>query len=755
MDSGINLVNLDIDPHDGMEFDTNEAAYAFYKEYAKSVGFGTAKLSSRRSRASKEFIDAKFSCISYGIKQQSDDAVNPRPSPKIGCKASLHVKRKPNGKWYIHKFVKEHNHELLPEQVHLFRSHRDGDNHKNDSQTLWGKVLDVSSKQFVSSQNINCLENYMRTQEEKGRRLSLEPGDAPHLLDLFMDMQEIDPRFFYAVDLNEDHCLRNIFWVDSKGIDDYTKFGDVISFDTTYFTNKYRVPLVVFIGVNHHMQPTLLGCALIGDGTVYTFVWLVKTWLMAMDGKPPTVILTDQNKVLKAAISAVLPQSRHCLSLWNVLELIPQRLEYISLWLDSFMEKFSECIFNSWTGEQFTQRWLMLLETFKLHDDEWMRSLYEDRFMWVPVFMRGTSFVGLCAPSRDESLNSSFDKYIGAETSVGVFVEQYKLLLEDRLQEEAKAEFESWHEEPELKSPSPFEKQMAFVYTHEIFKKFQVEVLGAAACHLKKEKDENGCITYGVKDFEVDQEYMVEWAELKSQICCSCCLFEYRGYLCRHAIVVLQMSGVFTIPMKYVQQRWTNVALSEHGITEKLDDVQAKVLRYNDLCRRAIILGEEGSLSQESYDLSLSAIEEALKQCATARNPVETDPKFISHSGNSNTIEEENQDGVTTLSGLCPAPQSNKSSKVPGNENNAASKSNMKLGLEVATPRTQDTVSHSIFSWCFMQQTPATRPTPTTRPAEFHTFSPLQFPTMVPGFFQMLAPAHFLNTTLHDKPQPD
>ncbi|KAL9261661.1 FAR1-RELATED SEQUENCE 4-like protein [Drosera capensis] len=696
MDSGINLVNLDIGPHDGMEFDTNEAAYAFYKEYAKSVGFGTAKLSSRRSRASKEFIDAKFSCIRYGIKQQSDDAVNPRPSPKIGCKASLHVKRKPNGKWYIHKFVKEHNHELLPEQVHLFRSHRDGDNHKNDSQTLWGKVLDVSSKQLSSSQNIDCLENYMKTQEEKGRRLSLEPGDAQHLLDLFMDMQEIDPRFFYAVDLNEEHCLRNTFWVDYKGIDDYTKFGDVVSFETTYFTNKYRVPLVLFIGVNHHIQPTLLGCALIGDGTVYTFVWLLKTWLMAMDGKPPTVILTDQNNVLEAAISAVLPQSRHCLSLWNVLELIPQRLEYISLWIDSFLEKFSECIFNSWTGEQFTQRWLMLLETFKLNDDEWMRSLYENRFMWVPVFMRGTSFAGLCALSRDKSLNSSFDKYIGAETSVGVFIEQYKLLLEGRLQEEAKSEFESWHEEPELKSPSPFEKQMAFVYTHEIFKKFQVEVLGAAACHLKKEKDENGCITYGVKDFEVDQEYMVEWAESKSEICCSCCLFEYRGYLCRHAIVVLQMSGVFTIPMKYVQQRWTNVALSKHGITEKLDDVQAKVRRYNDLCRRAIILGEEGSLSQEIILFILIM-------------------------------------AIPLRRRISPAPPSNKRSKVRGNENNAVSKSNVTLGLEVATPRTQNTVSHP--------------QTPTTRLAQFHTFTPLQFPTMAPDSTDRI---QLLNLMLHE-----
>ncbi|EEF44573.1 hypothetical protein RCOM_0963740 [Ricinus communis] len=55
------------------------------------------------------------------------------------------------------------------------------------------------------------------------------------------------------------------------------------------------------------------------------------------------------------------------------------------------------------------------------------------------------------------------------------FIEQYRLLLEDRYEEEARADFDAWHETPEFKSPLPFEKKMSPVYTHEISKKFQVE----------------------------------------------------------------------------------------------------------------------------------------------------------------------------------------------------------------------------------------------------------------------------------------
>ncbi|KAK6125037.1 hypothetical protein DH2020_041215 [Rehmannia glutinosa] len=437
------LSNSNLEPRDDMEFDTHEAAYEYYKEYAKSVGFGTAKLSSRRSRASKEFIDAKFSCIRYGNKQQSDDAINPRPSPKIGCKASMHVKRKPTGKWYIHSFMKEHNHELLPAQAHFFRSHRNADSVHNDAKFKKKKAIASVLKQYGAYQfSGSSVENVIRNQHDRGRYLSLEEGGA---------------------------------------------------------------------------------------------------------------------------------------------------------------------------------------QKFNIQEDEWIQALYEDRRLWVPAFMKDVSYAGLSAASRSESLNSFFDRYIHGETSLRDLIGKYKSVLEDRYEEEAKANFDAWHETPELKSPSPFEKQMLLVYTHEIFQKFQMEVLGAAACHLKKEKEDGSAVLYGVKDFENNQDFMVEWDELKSDIYCSCRSFQYKGYLCRHSIVVLQMSGVFSIPFKYILQRWTNAATSRIPLSEKLDEVQAKVRRYNDLCRRAIILGEEGSLSHDSYITAVGAISEALKQCVNVNKPCENE----------------------------------------------------------------------------------------------------------------------------------
>lgn len=752
MDTSVTTSNVFLEPRQNMEFESHEEAYLFYKEYAKSAGFGTAKLSSRRSRATKEFIDAKFSCIRYGNKQQSDDAVNPRPSPKIGCKASMHVKRRQDRdrKWYVYSFVKEHNHELLPAQAHFFRSHRNADPLKNDARMRRRKNLTAVSKLFGAYQNIEGMDHYLRNQHDKGRNLVLEPGDAQVLLELFMHMQEENPKFFYAVDLNEEHKLRNVFWVDVKGMEDFNSFGDVVSFDTTYFTNKYKIPLVLFIGVNNHMQPTLLGCGLIADETVYTFVWLMQTWFVAMGERAPRVILTDQNNAIKAAVADIFPETRHCFCLWYITEKISRQLSYLGLWHDTIMAKFEKCIYRSWTEEQFEKRWWKLVDRFDLRDMQWVQYLYEDRKQWAPTFMRDLSFAGLSTASRSESLNASFDKYVHGEISLREFVDKYRGILEDRYEEEAKADFDSWHETPELKSPSPFEKQISLVYTHEIFKKFQVEVLGAAACHLKKESEDQTTTTYIVKDFEDNQNYAVEWSESKSDIYCSCHAFEYKGYLCRHAIIVFQMSGVFSIPSKYILKRWTNVATSKHPISEKLDEEQTKMRRYNDLCRRAIILGEEGSLSQESYDAALSAIKEALQQCANVNsfpeNDVRPNTSFMNaicdvedqNQCNSSSKDRISEPGMTDPK---KAPQSAETGRERGSKRISASRKGKAPQTGPVNVGTQDGFHQMELS--------------DMRPPALHNVVPTQFHNMMPTMFNSVTSTHFHTMSaahLHDNP---
>jgi hypothetical protein len=95
-------------------------------------------------------------------------------------------------------------------------------------------------------------------------------------------MQNQNSGFYYVMDMNDNCRLRNVFWADARSKAAYEYFNDVVTFDTTYLTNRYDMPFAPFVGVNHHGQSIILGAGLISNEDTYTFVWLFNSWLRCM-----------------------------------------------------------------------------------------------------------------------------------------------------------------------------------------------------------------------------------------------------------------------------------------------------------------------------------------------------------------------------------------------------------------------------------------------------------------------------------------
>jgi hypothetical protein len=96
--------------------------------------------------------------------------------------------------------------------------------------------------------------NYLQTK----RMQSLKYGEVGALLMHFKQQSE-NPSFFYEFQMDVEEQITNIFWADAQMINDYGYFGDVVTFDTTYKTNKDYRPLGVFVGLNNHRQTVFLG----------------------------------------------------------------------------------------------------------------------------------------------------------------------------------------------------------------------------------------------------------------------------------------------------------------------------------------------------------------------------------------------------------------------------------------------------------------------------------------------------------------
>jgi zinc finger SWIM domain-containing protein 3 len=132
------------------------------------------------------------------------------------------------------------------------------------------------------------------------RNKYLESNDAQILLEYLKNKHIEDPAFFYAMQIDkQDGRIANFFWTDGQSIMDYACFGDAVSFDTTFQTNKFEMPFAPLLGTNHHKQTTMF------NETIESFVWLFQTFLTAMSGKQPSTIFTDQDAAMAGAIAYV------------------------------------------------------------------------------------------------------------------------------------------------------------------------------------------------------------------------------------------------------------------------------------------------------------------------------------------------------------------------------------------------------------------------------------------------------------------
>ncbi|KAL7115932.1 hypothetical protein ACP275_04G212000 [Erythranthe tilingii] len=625
--------DIDLEPYEGMEFESEESAKAFYNSYARRVGFSTRVSSSRRSRKDGAIIQRSFVCAKEGFRNLNEkrtkdrEIKRPRTVTRVGCKASLSVKIQDSGKWVVSGFVREHNHELVPpDQVHCLRSHRQiSGPAKTLIDTLQAagmgprRIMSVLVKEYggiskVGFTEVDC-RNYMRNNRQRNME-----GDIQLLLDYLKQKQSENPSFFYAIQGDEDQYTGNVFWADPKSRSDYNHFGDTVTFDTTYRSNRYRLPFVPFTGLNHHGQPVLFGCAFLINESEASFVWLFKTWLSAMFGRSPLSITTEHDSVIRTAIMQVLPNTRHRFCKWHMFKQCQEKLSHVLLQHPQFEAAFQKCVNLSESAEEFESSWHSLLDKYELVDHSWLQSIYADRRQWVPVYLRDTFFAEMSVTY----MNSYFDGYVNASTNLNQFFKLYEKALESRHEKEVKADFDTMNTSPVLKTPSPMEKQASEFYTRKLFTRFQEELVSTLTFTASKVDDNGEVTTYRVAKFgEEHKFYHVSFNVLEMRASCSCRMFEFSGLLCRHVLAVFRVTNVLTLPSYYISKRWTRNAKSSVVLEERAVDpfngyLESHTVRYNTLRHEAFKFVDEGAESVESYNVAMAVLMEASNKVACA-----------------------------------------------------------------------------------------------------------------------------------------
>ncbi|KAI3802496.1 hypothetical protein L1987_30629 [Smallanthus sonchifolius] len=98
----------------------------------------------------------------------------------------------------------------------------------------------------------------------------------------------------------------------------YGVFGDVMSFDATFRTDRYDLVFVPFTGIDNHHHNVTFGAALLALETAKSYKWLLETFLTS-HGIAPKVVVTDQDPAMKISIREVFPDTRHRLCMWHIM----------------------------------------------------------------------------------------------------------------------------------------------------------------------------------------------------------------------------------------------------------------------------------------------------------------------------------------------------------------------------------------------------------------------------------------------------
>ncbi|KAH1203431.1 Protein FAR1-RELATED SEQUENCE 5 [Glycine max] len=195
---------------------------------------------------------------------------------------------------------------------------------------------------------------------------------------------------------------------------------------------------------------------------------------------------------------------------------------------------------------------------------------------------------------RNEGINAFFDSFVHSRTTLQEFVVKFEKTVDCRLEVEKREDYESRHKFRILSTGSKLEHHAAFVYTRNVFGKFQNELRKINEFTKKKIRRDG-------------PSYVFQVSNLDSKVAkCDCQLFEFMGILCRHIFVIFQAKGVVQIPDHFVLQRWTkdaNKCIEVSDAENNFDglSITPRILRRMHAQQQASILVDLVEESKEIY----------------------------------------------------------------------------------------------------------------------------------------------------------
>lgn len=175
-------------------------------------------------------------------------------------------------------------------------------------------------------------------------------------------------------------------------------------------TTSFLPPLT---RVNHHKSCVTFGAAFILKEKIEPYTWVFKSFLKAMGGIAPKLIITDEDLSMRTAIRVIFPGTIHRLCMWHILNKLSDRVGQTLIKDTDFLSRFMACVWGSEAPEEFESRWSLVISDFGLQNNSWLSDKYEMRESWIHAYFMDFSLGGIFrTTSRSESENAFFRHFL-------------------------------------------------------------------------------------------------------------------------------------------------------------------------------------------------------------------------------------------------------------------------------------------------------------------------------------------------------
>ncbi|RYR19061.1 hypothetical protein Ahy_B03g063735 [Arachis hypogaea] len=255
---------------------------------------------------------------------------------------------------------------------------------------------------------------------------------------------------------------------------------------------------------------------------------------------------------------------------------------------------------NSHSKDSFDRNWNDFLLNFGLAD-KWLSDLYEDRHIWVPIYLDHHFWAGMRSTQRSESMHSFFNKTARLFSSSNNTIIASEAGSKQRENQMLQIFIRSYP----CATKSSIEAQFQDAYTHAKFREVQAQFRGKVNCITRLKNSALGYSVYEVGEqvfSSIFNKFVVTYDSVAAEVKCQCLLFESRGILCRHALSVLSFEQVSQVSPRYILERWSKKVKRRHTHIKSSHDeplMEPRSKRFDQLVFRSQNICEFASESEE------------------------------------------------------------------------------------------------------------------------------------------------------------